>query len=200
MRAARTTVAIAAVASLVALVTPTGASEGPVNCADAPYNGTISGTVRGNVEVTAYPSVCLITGTVEGNVTARNESEQCDAGYPPVTAINVVGGTIRGNALSYGATCVMIWLRDGATVTGNVIHRSDGNLGFLGNGSGATVEGNAILQDGHLFATGSSTANIVSGNLICNGGEPQGSGTGTGSDWDADGDLDGTIGKNYLGC
>jgi hypothetical protein len=189
-----------AVAALSGLVSPAAADSSAVNCADAPYNGTISGTVQGNVVVTAYPSVCLITGTVHGNVSARNESEQCQAGYPPVTAINVVGGRVNGNVLSYGATCVMIWLRDGAAVDGNVIHRSDGNLGFLGNTSGATVTGAAILQDGHLFATGSSTTNRIAGNLICNGGEPQGAGAGTATDWDADGSTDGSIGGRYIDC
>lgn len=191
---------VGAIAALVGATVPAQAGSGRINCADAPYNGTISGTVIGNVEVTAYPSVCQITGVVQGNVVARNDSSQCDMGYPPVTAINVVGGTVEGNVTSSGGDCVMIWLRDGARVTGNAIHRSEGNLGFLGNASGSTLEGNAILHDGHLFASGSSTTNLVEGSIICNGGEPAVAGDASASDWDADGSLDGVLGGRSNNC
>jgi hypothetical protein len=200
---------LAAVTVLIALVlagalAQTGASAAAartVNCADAPYNNRISGLLEANLEITVHGSVCLVTGTVTGNVTVRNEDPQCDT-RPPFVALDLEGGAIEGNVKAAGRRCVMVWLVDNATVSGNVIYEAEGNLGFLGDLAGATVRGNVLLKDGLLWATGASASNRVDGNLVCNGGEPLG-GLDSGSDfnWDgADGDLDGTIGGAYLGC
>lgn len=192
----------------------------PVNCAD--FNNRIDFTLKANLEITEHGTKCVITGTVDGNVTVADESATCDE--PPagvgqqaaeLTAANLVGGTVLGNVKSSGGRCAMVWLRDGSTVDGNVIHRAGGNLGFLDapgatEHPGATVTGNVILRGGRLWATGSATRNRVDGNLICNGGAPRGPdgadpvngelGSGSNTDWDGAGDVDGTIGGKYIGC
>ena len=199
------------VATLAVLIAgpASAAPGGTVNCADAPYNNAISGVVEGNVEITEYNTICVVSGTIMGNVTVKNESPACFAGFSPFVALSVEGGTIEGNVRSHGGKCVMIWLRDGATVEGNVVHDSLGNLGFLGVISGvdggATVNGNVVVKAGHLWAKGDATHNRVDGHIICDGGEPRFPATGSETDWDGDngpiggdlGDPDGDIGKQY---
>jgi hypothetical protein len=200
---------ITAVATLSALSTAgalaqTGAAAAPartVNCADPPYNNLVSGTLRANLEISVHGSICLVTGTVTGNVTVRNNDPQCDS-RPPFVALELGGGTIEGNVKAVGRRCVMVWLVDDATVNGNVIYKAEGNLGFLGDSAGATVDGTVLLKNGLLWATGASSSNRVDGNIVCNGGEPLGGqGSGSDVDWDGtDGDHDGTIGGRYRSC
>ena len=186
---------VAVLVLTLAMALPARASEasGPANCSD--YGGTIAAgeTVRGNLIIDANGQICTIAGTVEGNVMVTNPT--CTA-WPPFTAASVVGGTVEGHIISFVGACTMIWLFDGAHVQGNVIHRASGNVGFLGNGAGARVDGNVLVNDGGLFASRASTSNSVGGHIICNGGSPA-FGPGTASDWDGDGDTDGTIGKHY---
>ncbi len=200
---------VVATLAIMLAIPASAAPGGTVNCNDAPYNNIISGVVEGNVEITDYDTTCLVTGTIMGNVTVMNESSDCFAEFSPFVALNVIGGTIEGNVKSHGGKCVMIWLRDGATVEGNVIHDSLGNLGFLGSDTsedgGATVKGNVIVKAGHLWAKGDSTTNRVDGHIICDGGEPRFPATASVTDWDGDngqtgGDSgfdDGEIGKKY---
>lgn len=219
----RTATVIAAAGLLVGLV---GASPAGAQSADCfrDYGGVV-GTeevVPGNLLVTRQTtgvdptglgrgSICLVLGTVQGNVAVTDETEACNA-RPPFTALELAGGTVEGNVHSTGNRCAMIWLRDGtwvggdeaSTVQGNVIVEAPGNLGFLGNGPGAIVEGNAILQavGSGLFANGASNTDRVDGHLICEGGAPAGgSGSGSETNWDGlDPDFDGTIGGRYIGC
>ncbi len=218
---------LAACVGMVGLVGTTPAAARPADCF-ADYGGVIQSdvVVPGNLKVTRQApgvdptglgrgTICLILGTVRGNVTVRDGTTACES-RPPFTAVELAGGTVQGNVRSTGNACAMVWLRDGtwvgggspSSVGGNVLIGAPGNLGFLGNGPGATVEGNAILQSvgSGLFATGASNTNRVDGHLICEGGAPAGGlGTGTDTDWDGlegPGDLgpDGTIGGRYLGC
>jgi hypothetical protein len=222
---AATTVAIAAL--LVGLMPVGPAMAAPADCFND-FGGVVQAdqVVVGNLRITRQVpgvdptglgrgSICLILGTVRGNVTVVDQSEACSS-RPPFTALELAGGTVEGNVASRGNQCAMVWLRDGtwiggsgaSTVGGNVIIGAPGNLGFLGNGEGALVEGNAILQatGSGLFATGASNTNRVGRNLICQGGTAAGgSGSGSPTDWDGlegPGDLgpDGTIGRNYIGC
>lgn len=197
------------------------AQAGPVDCAD--FGNRIDFTLKANLEITEHGTKCVITGIVDGNVTVADESATCDeppAGVgqqaPELTAANLIGGTVLGNVKSSGGRCAMVWLRDGSTVDGNVIHGAGGNLGFLDapgatEHPGATVTGNVILRGGRLWATGSAITNRVDGNIICNGGAPRGPegadpvkgrlGSGSSTDWDGfQGDVDGTIGGKYIGC
>jgi len=212
-----------ALSLLVALVGgPAGpAQASPVDCAD--FSNRIDFTLKANLEITEHGTKCVITGTVDGNVTVSDESRVCDE--PPagvgqqaaeLTAANLIGGTVLGNVKSSGGRCAMVWLRDGSTIDGNVIHGAGGNLGFLDapgatEHPGATVKGNVILRAGRLWATGSATTNRVDGNIVCNGGAPRGPdgadpvkgqlGSGSNTDWDGfQGDVDGTIGGKYIGC
>ena len=197
----------------VLLAGPASANPGggrTINCNDAPYNNTISGVVEGDVEVTN--GVCTVTadGTVEGNVSVIDPL--CDGWDPehdikPFVAINVLVGTIEGNVRSSGGPCVMVWLRDGATVEGNVVHDSLGNMGFLGDTTGAIVEGHVVVKAGQLWASKSSVSNQVYGNIICSGdGAPTGPEPGSATDWDGrldDGGtpagttVDGVLSGNY---
>jgi len=68
-----------------------------------------------------------------------------------------------------------MWLSDAASVGGDVVYGAEGNLGFLGNGPGATVWGDVLLRSGLLWATGASTTNRIEGSLVCRGGLPVGS-------------------------
>ena len=204
-------IALIAVA-LAATLLPAGVGRaGTTDCFDAPWGGTIPAgeTVNGNLSVTrqdapADPrgSVCVLLGEVHGNVKVEDDSAGC-ASRPPFTALEVIGGTIGGNVTSEGGLCAMIWLRDGATVDGNVTHGAEGNLGFLGNSSGASVDGNVHVKNGFLWATGSSTTNEVAGNIKCSGdGTTVGSpGTGDASNWDGlvgdDLSADGSLGGKY---
>ncbi len=197
--------------------TATAAADGRVNCAD--LGNRVDFTLRANLEITEHGSKCLITGRVRGNVTVRDFSRACEP--PPIgvgqqaaelTAVNVIGGTIDGNVLSFGRRCAMVWLRERATVAGNVTHFAGGNLGFLDAPgfavhAGSTVHGNVILGNGLLWATSTATDNRVDRHIICVAGVPRGPsgtgerGSGSRTDWDgADGDVDGTIGGHYLGC
>lgn len=158
------------------------------------FGKKITGTVVGDVEVSVHGTVCAIKGTVKGSVTVRDVSDACTK-RTLLTAINVVGGTIEGDIHAEGRRCVMVWLRDGSRVEGNIDYRAHGNLGFLGNEDGAAVTGSVRAANGTLFATGASTTNHVGGDLLCDEALPAGgAGTGSPTDWDGtDDDADGTI-------
>lgn len=217
---ARTVTAMAVVALLVGLLGTSPAGARPADCF-TDYGGVVGAgeVVPGDLQVTRQTpgvdptglgrgSICLVLGTVQGNVAVVDETEMCTS-RPPFTALELAGGTIEGNVRSTGNACAMIWLRDGtwvggdgaSTVDRNVIVQAPGNLGFLGNGAGAIVEGNAILQavGSGLFANGASTTNRVHGHIICEGGAPAGgTGSGTETNWDGiDPEIDGTIGGKY---
>ena len=136
-------------------------ARGPVNCAD--LGNTVDFTLRGNLEITEHGSKCVITGAVTRNVTVSDDSTICAP--PPegmgqqeeeLTAVNVIGGEIKGNIRSSGGYSAMIWLRHGSIVDGNVLNGAAGNLGFLdiegGYHPGSTVHGNVLLKSGNLFA------------------------------------------------
>lgn len=174
---------------------------GPVDCSAAPYRNKITGTVPGDVDVTAHGAVCTIRGTVRGTVTVRDEGTPCDED-DAITAVDVVGGTVEGDIVALGRACVMVFLEDGARVEGDVIYRATGNLGFLGKAEGAWVGGSVLLEGGRLWAHGDSTINRVDGDLVCEGGRPkQGIGSGSEVNWDGfQHDVDGTLGGTYRSC
>jgi hypothetical protein len=146
-----------------------------------------------------------VTGTVKGDVTVVNDDPRCRT-RPPFVALDLRGGTVEGNVFAFGEACVMAWLGDGAQVEGTIAYAADGNLGFLGESSGATARGNVLLGGGRLWATGASSTNRVEGNLLCLGGEPAGfAALATATNWDGAGvdpgdptvDMDGTIGGRF---
>lgn len=193
-------VAIAAVgAGLWLGLRPTG-ETGPVDCAAPPYRSTIRGAVNGDVELSTFGVTCTIKGIVTGDVIVRDPSDPCATGET-ITAVDIAGGTIRGNVLASGRECVMVFLEDGARVDGDVVYRARGNLGFLGDHVGAVVGGDVRLMGGHLWAHGESATNRIEGDLVCQGGQPkEGPGSGSASNWDGfQGDVDGTVGGTF-GC
>lgn len=190
------------------LLSPASAGRS-VNCAE--FGNVIDFNLKANLEISEHGTKCLITGIVDGNVTVTDDSTVCapppqgmGQQFAELTAAQIIGGTVEGNLNSSGGFCAMVWLRDGTTVEGNLTHGSDGNLGFLDVGgdsdpSGSTVAGNVRLIGGRLFATSVATDNRVDGHIVCAGGVPN-FGPGTETDWDGDGDTDGTIGGHYKGC
>jgi hypothetical protein len=180
-------------------------TPGAVNCAQPPYGNVIEGTLRSDLEISLYGTECVVTGTVKGDVTVLNDDPRCRT-RPPFVALDLRGGTVEGNVIAFGEACVMAWLGDGAQVKGTIAYAAEGNLGFLGDGAGATVDGNVLLGGGRLWATGASTTNRVDGNLLCLGGEPAGfAALVTATNWDGAGvdpadptvDVDGTIGGRF---
>ena len=180
-------------------------THGTINCAQHPYSNAISGTLRSDLEISLYGTECVVTGTVKGDVTVLNDDPRCRT-RPPFVALDLQGGTVEGNVIASGEACVMSWLGDGAQVEGTIAYAAEGNLGFLGERAGATVDGNVLLGGGLLWATGASTTNRVDGNLLCLGGEPAGfAALATATNWDGAGvdpvdatvDVDGTIGGRY---
>jgi hypothetical protein len=179
-----------------------------VNCAEPPYRNVIRGALNANLEINAYPTVCAVMGTVKGNVTVRSDASRCTTGAQYV-ALALKGGRIEGDVSAAGKRCVMVWLFDGAVVRGNITYKAAGNLGFLGDGLGARVRGDVLLDRGNLWATGTSATNRVDGDLVCGGGRPAGfARLATRTNWDGAGrnekdktvDVDGTTGGRYLGC
>jgi hypothetical protein len=175
-------------------------AEAALSCGPE-FGRRITGTIPGNVEVTSHGTICTIRGVVEGDVIVRDDSDECTK-REVLTAVHVIGGTIEGSISAEGRRCVMVWLRDDAHVGGDIVYGARGNLGFLGDETGATVEGDVIVFSGLLWATGASTTNRIEGNLVCEGAEPVGgAGEGSATDWDGMGDgPDGTIGGTYRGC
>ena len=162
------------------------------------FGKKITGTVLGDVHVTAHGTVCAIRGRVRGNVTVRDVGDAC-VKREVLTAINVIGGTIEGDIRAEGRRCVMVWLRDGSRVEGSIVYQARGNLGFLGKDDGATVTGDVRVGTGTLFATGAAATNHVGGDLVCDEAQPVGgAGSGSPTDWDGvDHDTDGTVGGTY---
>jgi hypothetical protein len=182
-------------------------TPGSANCAQPPYGNVITGTLKADLEISLYGTECLVSGTVKGDVTVLNDDPRCRT-RPPFVALDLQGGTIEGNVIAFGEACVMAWLSDGAEVEGTIAYAAEGNLGFLGDGAGATVDQNVLLARGRLWATGASTTNRVDGNLLCLGGAPAGfAELATATNWDGAGadpsdptvDVDGMIGGRF-GC
>lgn len=178
---------------------------GAVNCAQPRYGNVIDGTLSGDLEISLYGTECVVTGTVKGDVQVLNDDPRCHT-RPPFVALDLRGGTVEGNVIAFGEACVMAWLGDGAQVKGTIAYAAEGNLGFLGERAGTTVDGNVLLGGGRLWATGASTTNRVDGNLLCRGGEPAGfAALATATNWDGAGadpadptvDVDGTIGGRF---
>jgi hypothetical protein len=161
------------------------------------FGRRVTGTIPGDVQVTSHGTICTIRGTVEGDVVVFDDSEECTK-REVLTAVHVIGGTIEGSIQAEGRRCVMVWLRDDAHVGGDVVYGAQGNLAFLGDGTGATVEGDVTVLGGRLSAAGDSTTNRIGGNLVCEEGAP--AGEGSASDWDGRGGTDGTIGGTSRGC
>lgn len=198
---------LAVIAGIVALLilaaglwVVTRPAEAALSCGP-PFGRRITGTIPGDVEVTAHGTICAIRGTVAGDLIVRDTSGEC-VKREVLTGVHVIGGTIEGSIRAEGRRCVMVWLRDGALVGGDIDYGARGNLGFLGDGSGATVKGNVVVRSGRLWATGDSTSNRIGGDLVCEGGEPVGgAGAGSASDWDGmGGEPDGAVGGAYRGC
>jgi WD40-like Beta Propeller Repeat len=175
------------------------------NCASPRYDNHISGTLAGDLEISLYGTVCVVTGTVQGDVVVRNADPRCRT-RPPFVALDLQGGTIKGDVSARGGACVMVWLGDRGVVKGDIAYKADGNLGFLGNVAGAVVRGSVFLGSGLLWATGTSTTNRIDGTLACRGGRPVGSADlAIATNWDGAGlepadrtvDIDGTIGGRY---
>jgi hypothetical protein len=184
------------------------AGKATVNCAEPPYHNAVRGTLKANLEIRVYPGVCVVTGRVKGNVTVRNTDRPCATGSRYV-ALSLKGGKIDGHVEAAGKQCVMVWLFDRAVVKGEIVYEAAGNLGFLGDRTGARIRGNVLLKKGQLWATGTSTTNRINGNLACDGGRPAGSARlATRTNWDGAGrdekdeavDVDGSTGGRYLGC
>jgi hypothetical protein len=174
-------------------------AEAALSCGPE-FGRRVTGTIPGDVEVTSHGTICTIRGTVEGDVVVRDTSEDC-AKREVLTAVHVIGATIEGSIQAEGRRCVMVWLRDDAHVGGDIVYGAHGDLEFLGDETGATVEGDVIVLGGQLRATGDSTTNRIGGDLVCEGGTPVGgAGEGSASDWDGKGGPDGTIGGTYRGC
>jgi hypothetical protein len=175
-------------------------AEAALSCG-GPFGRRVVGTIDGDVEVTTHGTVCAIRGTVTGDVIVRDTSEACTK-REVLTAVHVIGGTIEGDIRADGRRCVMVWLRDDAHVGGDIAYAARGNLGFLGDGTGATVEGNVTVLGGLLWATGDSTTNRIGGDLTCVRAEPVGgAGAGSADDWDGMNDgSDGTVEGTYSGC
>jgi hypothetical protein len=175
-------------------------AEAALSCG-APFGRRVIGTIDGDVEVTTHGTVCAIRGIVTGDVIVRDTSDLCTK-REVFTAIHVIGGTIEGDIRAEGRRCVMVWLRDDAHVGGDIVYGARGNLGFLGDETGAIVDGSVTVQSGLLWATGDSTSNRVGGDLICEGAAPVGgAGTGSAGDWDGMGDgPDGSVEGTYRGC
>jgi hypothetical protein len=180
-------------------------SRHETNCASPPYDNVIGGTLDGDLEISLYGAICVVTGTVRGDVVVRNDDARCQT-RPPFVALDLQGGTIKGDVRAAGQECVMVWLGDDAVVKGKIAYGADGNLGFLGNDTGARVGGNVFLDGGFLWATGNSNTNRVDGNLKCRGGQPVGfAELATATNWDGAGldpgdrtvDVDGTVGGRY---
>jgi hypothetical protein len=179
-----------------------------VNCAEPPYRNAVRGTLKANLEISVYPGVCVVTGRVKGSVTVRNADGRCTTGSRYV-ALSLKGGSIDGQVEAAGKKCVMVWLFDGAIVKGKIVYEAAGNLGFLGDRTGARIRGNVLLEKGLLWATGTSTTNRIDGNLACDGGRPAGiARLATRTNWDGAGrdendetvDVDGSTGGRYIGC
>lgn len=188
--------------------TEPAAERKAVNCSTPPYRNAIRGSLDANLSITAYSTVCVVKGRVTGDVTVRRTDRRCGAGSKFV-ALSLEGGTIDGRVIATGRRCVMVWLYDGAVVKGDIAYRAAGNLGFLGDRSGARVRGDVLVEGGHLWATGRSRTNRVAGDLVCDGGAPAGlPRLATRTNWDGAGrdetdesaDVDGTIGGRYAGC
>lgn len=184
------------------------AAKKTVNCAERPYRNTISGTLTASLEISAYPGVCVVKGRVTGNVTVRSTDRRC-ATASEYVALSLEGGRIDGNVHAAGKRCVMVWLFDGGVVDGGIVYAAAGNLGFLGDRGGARVDGDVLLENGYLWATGASTTNRIDGKLACDGGRPAGPAwLATPTNWDGAGsdekdtsvDTDGSTGAGYLGC
>jgi hypothetical protein len=182
------------------------AERDTVNCAHSSYSNAIRGTLDANLEITAYPSVCVVTGRVRGNVIVRNTEQRCATGARFV-ALSLEAGTIDGRIEAAGKRCVMVWLYDRAIVKRAVFYSAAGNLGFLGDRRGARVRGDVLLRNGHLYATGKSTTNRVDGDLTCEGGRPAGlARLASGTNWDGAGrdetdrsvDVDGSTGGRFV--
>lgn len=211
-----TVVGVVVLATLVAshttdaayVLTAKRAVQKSVNCSTPPYRNAVRGTLDANLSITVYSTICVVKGRVKGNVTVRSIDRRCGAGSRFV-ALSLEGGTIDGRVVTVGKRCVMAWLYDGALVKGDVVYKAAGNLGFLGDRSGAKVRGDVLVQGGHLWATGRSRTNRIAGNLVCGRGAPAGlSRLATRTNWDGAGrdetdqsvDVDGTIGGRYAGC
>ena len=202
--------ALAIMVATLAILLAGPASAGPsgtVKCSTFPGTGApgdpylITGTVDSNLVVDDGRCRVTDTGIVVGNVTVMSDSVSCPSGT--FIAINVMGGTIKGNVRSSGGPCVMIWLNDGALVEGDVIHDSLGNVGFTGGGSGAIVEGHVVAKNGHLWAGAASATNQIYGNIICSGDGAPFVGPGNHTNWDGSngkpktGIKDGVLSGNY---
>jgi hypothetical protein len=199
--------ALGALAVIVALLVviaglwvATRPAEAALSCGGA-FGRRVIGTINGDVEVTTHGTVCAIRGTVAGDIVVRDTSEACTK-RDVLTAVHVIGGTIEGDVRAEGRRCVMVWLRDDAHIGGDIVYGARGNLGFLGDGTGATVEGTVTVLGGLLWATGDSRTNRIGGDLTCVGAEPVGgAGAGSADDWDGMGDgSDGTVEGTYSGC
>jgi hypothetical protein len=200
--------ALALVGAVASGATHAQHMKNTVNCAQRPYRNTVHGTLSANLEISVYPRVCVVTGRVKGNVTVRSTDRRCGQASRYV-ALSLRGGTIDGSVNAAGRRCVMVWLYDGARVNGGIVYRAAGNLGFLGNHRGARVRGKVLLENGLLWATGSSTTNRVDGDLRCDGARPAGlARLATRTNWDGAGldekdetvDVDGSTGGRYVGC
>lgn len=198
--------ALGVLAGVVALVVLAGGlwvatrADAALSCGP-PFGRRITEVIPGDVEVTAHGTICTIRGTVAGDVVVLDTSAECTK-RDELTAVHVIGGTVEGSIIAEGRRCVMVWLRDGARVGGDILYGGRGDLGFLGDEEGATVEGDVVVLSGRLLATGDSTNNRIGGDLVCDGGVPVGgAGEGSATDWDGrDDGTDGTLDGAYVDC
>ena len=141
-----------------------------------------SETVDGNLTVSSDTEECLVSGKVNGNI------------FVLADATLRLDGEVNGNIEAKGGAVIF---GAGALVRSDVIQEGSGIVDFFADDPGlSTVNGNVVMKDGQLLASGDSDSNRVNGSIECVGGVA-GDGTGDELDWDGDGADDGTIDGDY---
>src|SRR5271170_2511446 len=155
------------------------AAGGAAAWADTVCNGSMTGTIAGNVVVPTGGSCTLYQANVSGNVQVSQNASLTVDGLEEWSSI---GGNVIANA------CASTLLEGAVTVGGNVqIQHCTGTSGFAGPGikingnfqcqdnSGACeatlgeVRGNAQVQNNSSATASDVSLNAIGGNLQCKG-------------------------------
>lgn len=151
--------------------------------------GCPTGIVFGNVLIDG--ASCTIEANIFGNLEIVGDSI-VDIG----SSFNGFDITVFGNTEATGAS-VVVNIGDNVQLNGNLIANGGAIVNFNGNAAGANVNGNVqLFAPSTIFATGTSFGNNVNGNIECEGFTIGGNAL----DWDATGDIDGTINGGYDKC
>jgi len=155
------------------------AAGGAAAWADTVCNGSMTGTIAGNLTVPAGASCTLYQASVGGNVRVLQNASLTVDGLEEWSSI---AGNVQANQ------CASTLLEGSVTVGGNVqIQQCAGTSGFAGPGikirgnfqcqdnSGVCeatlgeVGGNAQIQNNRSATAGDVSLNVVGGNLQCQG-------------------------------